>query len=409
MLCSLFRIQVCLRRLAPYTDRGRAALAPASANLHEPCRTPPRGAGPRVLLRFEKQPAQEGEAVMEQRQLGGCGLRVPVLGFGTATFGGVGEVFKAWGGTEVEEARRLVDICLEAGVTFFDTANAYSRGRAEEVLGAALAGRRSRVLLSTKANFPMGEGPNDSGSSRYSLLRACEDSLRRLGTDYIDIYYIHGFDATTPVEETLSTLDTLVRSGKVRYIGCSNFSGWHLMKSLSVSERYGWARYVTQQVYYSLVSRELEWELMPLALDQKVGTVVWSALAGGALSGKLRRGKALPEGSRLSTADFPPVRSERLYDVIDVLEALSAETGKTMAQIALNWVLQRPTVTTVIIGARDEKQLRQNLGATGWALTAEQMARLDAASETQPIYPYWHQRGFPALNPPPVPVYPTKR
>jgi aryl-alcohol dehydrogenase-like predicted oxidoreductase len=350
-----------------------------------------------------------GDTGVEHRQLGGSGLRVPVLGFGTATFGGVGETFKAWGSTEVDEAKRLVDICLEAGVTFFDTANAYSRGRAEEVLGAALAGRRDKAIVSTKANFPMGDGPNDMGSSRYALVRACEDSLRRLGTDYIDIYYIHGFDATSPVEETLSTLDNLIRSGKVRYIGCSNFSGWHLMKSLSVSERYGWARYVTQQVYYSLVARELEWELMPLALDQKVGTVVWSALAGGALSGKVRRGQPLPGNSRLATSAFPPVRNEKLYDITDVLEAVAGETGKTMAQVALNWVLQRPSITSIIIGARDEKQLRQNLGAIGWALSSEQMARLDAASETLPVYPYWHQRGFPALNPPPVPVYSNKR
>jgi aryl-alcohol dehydrogenase-like predicted oxidoreductase len=345
---------------------------------------------------------------MEHRQLGGSGLRVPVLSFGTATFGGVGETFKAWGSTEVDEARRMVDICLEAGVNLFDTANVYSRGRSEEVLGAALSGRRDRALISTKATFPMGDAPNDGGASRFALIRACEASLRRLGTDYIDIYYMHGFDATSPVEETLSALDDLIRAGKVRYIGCSNFSGWHLMKSLSVSERYGWARYVTQQVYYSLVSRELEWELMPLALDQKIGTVVWSALAGGALSGKLRRGQPLPEGSRLATGDFPSVRSEKLFDVIDVLDVVARETGKTVSQVALNWVLHRPSVTSIVVGARDEAQLRQNLGATGWKLSAEHVARLDAASETRPIYPYWHQRGFPALNPPPVPVYPTK-
>ena len=346
---------------------------------------------------------------MEYRQLGGSGFRVPVLSFGTATFGGVGEHFKAWGSTEVDEAKRLVDICLDAGVSLFDTANGYSAGRAEEVLGAALAGRRDKALISTKATFPMGPGPNDSGSSRFALIKACEDSLRRLGTDHIDIYYMHGFDATTPVEETLSALDGLVRSGKVRYIGCSNFSGWHLMKSLCVSERYGWARYVTQQTYYSLVSRELEWELMPLALDQKVGTVVWSALAGGALSGKLRRGQPLPEGSRLATADFPDVRSEKLFDVIDMLEAVASETGKTQSQVALNWVLQRPSVASVVVGARNEAQLRQNLGAIGWSLSAEQVARLDTASETRPIYPYWHQRTFAALNPPPVPVYAKKR
>jgi aryl-alcohol dehydrogenase-like predicted oxidoreductase len=342
---------------------------------------------------------------MEYKHLGGSGLKVPVLSFGTATFGGVGEVFRAWGSTEVAEARRLVDVCLEQGVNFFDTANVYSRGRSEEVLGAALAGRRGEVLISTKASFPMGEGPNEVGSSRYSLTRACEDSLRRLGTDYIDVYFMHGFDATTPVEETLSTLDNLVRSGKVRYIGCSNFSGWHLMKSLSVAERYGWSRYVIHQAHYSLASRELEWELMPLALDQKVGTMVWSALGGGALSGKMRRGKAAPGGSRVAEADFlAGARSDRVYDVVEELERIAAETGKTMSQVALRWVLQRPSIVNIVVGARNEAQLRENLGAVGWSLDDAQMTRLDAASEVPPIYPYWHQRQFAVINPPPVPV-----
>jgi aryl-alcohol dehydrogenase-like predicted oxidoreductase len=346
---------------------------------------------------------------MEYRQLGGSGLRVPVLSFGTATFGGVGDFFSQWGRTEDAEARRLVDICLDAGVTLFDTANVYSAGRSEEVLGAAISGRRDKLLVSTKATFGMGNGPNDMGASRHALINACEASLRRLGTDYIDIYYMHGFDATTPVEETLSALDGLIRSGKVRYIGCSNFSGWHLMKSLSVSERYGWARYVAHQAYYSLVSREFEWELMPLGLDQKVGTVVWSALAGGALSGKLRRGQPMPEQSRLATADFlAEARSDKLYDVIDVLEAIASQIGKTVSQVALNWVLRRPGVVSVVVGARNEVQLRQNLGAIGWSLDAAQMAQLDEASQTRPIYPYWHQRGFP-LNPSPVPVYSKKR
>jgi aryl-alcohol dehydrogenase-like predicted oxidoreductase len=341
---------------------------------------------------------------VEYRQLGGSGLKVPVLSFGTATFGGVGDFFKAWGSTDVLEAKRLVDICLDSGVNFFDTANVYSSGRSEEVLGAAIAGRRGEVLVSTKATFPIGSGPNDLGSSRYALVRACEASLRRLGTDYIDVYYMHGFDALTPVEETLSALDDLTRSGKIRYIGCSNFSGWHLMKSLSVSERYGWSRYVAHQVYYSLASRELEWELMPLALDQKVGTVVWSALAGGALSGKMRRGQPLPSGSRLAQADFlAGARSDKLYDTIDVLDEIAAQTGKTVSQIALRWVLQRPSVVSIVVGARNEEQLKQNLGAVGWALDAGQMAKLDAASEVRPIYPYWHQRNFAAINPPPVP------
>ncbi len=334
---------------------------------------------------------------------------VPVLSFGTATFGGVGDFFKAWGTTQVDEAKRLVDVCLEGGITFFDTANVYSSGRSEEVLGGAVAGRRDKVMISTKAAFQMGEGPNDAGTSRHALIRACEASLRRLGTDYIDVYYMHGFDAFTPVEETLSALDDLIRAGKIRYIGCSNYSGWHLMKSLSVSERHGWARFAAHQAYYSLASRELEWELMPLALDQNVGTVVWSALAGGALSGKMRRGQPVPESSRLATADFlAGARSDRLYDTVDVLERIANETGKTVSQIALNWVLQRPSVVSIVVGARNEEQLKQNLGATGWSLTATQMAALDAASETRPIYPYWHQRNFAARNPPPVPVSPSR-
>ncbi|HTV49932.1 MAG TPA: aldo/keto reductase [Steroidobacteraceae bacterium] len=340
---------------------------------------------------------------MEYRQLGGCGLRVPALSFGTATFGGEGAFFREWGTTDVSEARRLVDVCLESGVNFFDTANVYSAGLAERVLGGAIAGRRSEVLIATKATFAMGEGPNDAGASRHSLLAACEASLRRLGTDYIDVYYMHGFDATTALEETLRTLDDLVRSGKVRYIGCSNFSGWHVMKSLALAERYGWSRYVAYQGYYSLAARELEWELMPLLIDQRLGTVVWSALAGGALTGKLRRGEAAPAGSRLATADFlAQARSSRLYDVIELLEVIARELGKSVAQVAINWLLQRPTVSSVIIGARNETQLRQNLGAIGWRLDPALIARLDAVSAVHPVYPYWHQRGFPALNPPPV-------
>ncbi|MBB4602043.1 aryl-alcohol dehydrogenase-like predicted oxidoreductase [Hymenobacter luteus] len=338
---------------------------------------------------------------MEYRQLGRSGLRIPVLSFGTATFGGGNEFFKAWGSTQVEEARRLIDICLEAGVTLFDTANVYSQGLSEAILGKALEGRRSEVLISTKATFPMGEDPNGYGSSRQSLVRACEDSLRRLGTDHIDLYHMHGFDAHTPVEETLRALDDLVHSGKVRYIACSNFSGWHLMKSLSVSERYGWARYVGHQAYYSLANREFEWELLPLGLDQGVGTIVWSPLSAGLLSGKIRRGQPVPESSRLAQGggQGPQVPDERLFTIIDALDEVAAETGKTVAQVALNWLLQRPTVVNLVIGARNEEQLRQNLASVGWNLTPEQVARLDAASDTPPIYPYWHQRNFPMLHP----------
>src|SRR6202142_3208423 len=325
--------------------------------------------------------------LMEFRTLGRSGLKVPALSFGTGTFGGGSEFFRAWGASDVKEATRLVDICLEAGVNLFDTADVYSKGLAEEILGKAIAGRRDKVLISTKATFRMGEGPNDLGSSRHHLIQACEASLRRPGTDYIDIYHLHGFDALTPVEEALSTLNRLVESGKVRYIACSNFSGWHLMKSLTVSERYGWSRYVGHQVYYSLVGREYEWELMPLALDQKVGALIWSPLGWGRLTGKIRRNQPIPAVSRLhKSADYGPrIDDEYLFKVVDALDEVAKETGKTIAQIALNWLLQRPTVVNVIMGARNEEQLRQNLAAVGWNLTKEQVAKLDAVSATQPI------------------------
>jgi len=344
---------------------------------------------------------------MEQRQLGGSGFMVPALTLGTGTFGGGNEFFKAWGASDVAEATRLVDICLEAGVSMFDSADGYSAGMAEEILGQAIKGRRDKVLISTKGSFRRGPGPNDVGSSRHYLPRAVEASLRRLGTDYIDLYQLHAFDALTPVEEALGTLDDLVRAGKIRYIGCSNFSGWHLMKSLAVSEKYGLARYVAHQAYYSLIGRDYEWELMPLALDQKVGAVVWSPLGWGRLTGRIRRGQPLPKVSRLQSQvaidKGPPVPDECLYRVVDSLDAVGKETGKTVPQVALNWLLGRPSVSTVIIGARNEDQLRQNLGAVGWKLTAAQIAKLDAASAPVPAYPYWHQRGtFPERNPPPV-------
>jgi aryl-alcohol dehydrogenase-like predicted oxidoreductase len=341
---------------------------------------------------------------MEFRRLGASGFKVPVLSFGTGTFGGSSEFFRAWGETGVKEATRLVDICLDAGVSMFDTADVYSGGTSEEILGKAVAGRRDKVIIATKASFRMGPGPNDAGNSRHHLLSACEASLRRLGTDYIDIYQMHGFDALSPVEETLSTLDTLVRSGKVRYIGCSNFSGWHLMKSLSASDRYGWPRYVAHQAYYSLVGRDFEWELMPLGHDQNVGTIVWSPLGWGRLTGKIRRNQPPPAVSRLPrTAAFgPPVADDRLYQVVDALDAVAKETGKTVPQIALNWLTRKSTIASVIIGARNEEQLRQNLGAIGWSLTADQAAALDEASAAPVAYPYWHQRtAAPDRNPQP--------
>jgi aryl-alcohol dehydrogenase-like predicted oxidoreductase len=342
---------------------------------------------------------------METRFLGRSGLKVPVLGFGAGTFGGTGPLFSNWGTSDAIEARRLVDICLEAGVNLFDTADVYSNGASEDVLGAAIKGRRDAVLISTKTGLPMGDGPNDSGTSRLRLTRSVEAALTRLGTDYIDLLQLHAFDAGTPVEEVLATLDALVRAGKLRYVGVSNFASWQIMKSLAVAEAHGWPRYVAHQVYYSLVGRDYEWDLMPLGADQGVGALVWSPLGWGRLTGKIRRGAPLPEGSRLhETAQFgPPVDEERLYRVIDVLDELAEETGKAVPQIALNWLIQRPTVSSVIIGARNEAQLRQNLGAIGWALTPEQIARLDTASSVMPPYPHFPyriQEGFARRNPP---------
>jgi aryl-alcohol dehydrogenase-like predicted oxidoreductase len=330
---------------------------------------------------------------------------VSALSFGTGTFGGGNEFFKAWGSTQADEARRLLDVCFEAGVNLFDTADGYSDGRSEEVLGEALKGQRHKALISTKCAFRTGPGPNDLGSSRAHLRESLEGSLRRLKTDYVDIYHLHAFDALTPIEEVQDTLNTFVREGKVRYIAASNFSGWHLMKSLDVAEKYGWTRFAGHQVYYSLLNREYEWELMPLALDQKVGALVWSPLGWGRLTGKLRRGQPLPEQSRLhTTADAgPQIPDEHLYKVIDAIDKVAAETGKSVPQVALNWLLQRPTVSTIIVGARNEEQLRQNLAAEGWDLTEAQVAALDAASAVEPVYPYWHQRKFfPDRNPIPV-------
>jgi aryl-alcohol dehydrogenase-like predicted oxidoreductase len=343
---------------------------------------------------------------MEYRQLGKSGLKIPALSFGAGTFGGGVEFFDAWGATgDIKEARKIVDICMDAGMNLFDTADIYSDGNSETVLGKAIDHlNREDVLISTKATFRLGKGPNDIGSSRYHLIQSAERSLKRLNTDYIDIYHLHGFDATSPVEETLRALDDLVREGKIRYIACSNFSGWHLMKSLSVSERYGWSRYVGHQAYYSLINREFEWELMPLALDQGVGTLVWSPLGWGRLTGKIRRGSPIPAVSRLhkAAAEGPQVPEEHLYKVVDAIDAIAKETGKTVPQISLNWLLHRPTVSTLIVGARNEEQLKQNLGAIGWNLTKAQIAKLDAASEVPLTYPYWHQRQFEERNPRPV-------
>ncbi|BCM87328.1 aldo/keto reductase [Methylobacterium indicum] len=340
---------------------------------------------------------------MDYRQFGRSGLKVPVLSLGTGTFGGSNEFFQRWGRTDVAEASRMVDLCLDAGVNFFDTADIYSQGASEEILGQALKGKRDQALISTKATFPTGEGPNDKGSSRYHLVRACEASLKRLGTDHIDVYFMHGFDALTPVDETLRALDDLVRAGKIGYVGASNFSGWQLMKALATSERYGLARYVAYQGYYSLVGRHYEWELMPLGLDQGVALMVWSPLGWGRLTGKIRRGA--DTSGRIASGGAeggPPVADEALFRIVDVLDEVAAETGRSVAQVALNWLLSRPTVANIVVGARNEEQLKQNLGAVGWTLDPAQIARLDAASQETPIYPYWHQKGFDERNPKPT-------
>ncbi|HWM57121.1 MAG TPA: aldo/keto reductase [Pseudonocardia sp.] len=342
---------------------------------------------------------------MEYRRVGRSGLVVPQLSFGAGTFGGRGELFGAWGHTDVDEAREIVAMCLDAGVTLFDTADVYSDGASEEVLGAAIADRRDEILISTKAALPTGDGPQDAGTSRSRLIRAVEAALRRLRTDRIDLFQLHAYDAGTPVAEVLSTLDGLVSAGKIRYVGVSNFPGWQLATSLAVADRYGWPRYVAHQVYYSLVGRDYEWDLMPLGAAEGVGALVWSPLGWGRLTGKIRRGQPLPQGSRLhrTAALGPPVDDELLFDVVDELSRIAEETGRSVPQIAINWLLTRPTVASVIIGARNREQLRQNLGAVGWRLADEQLARLDAVSgraAPYPHFPYQRQEGFARLNPP---------
>jgi aryl-alcohol dehydrogenase-like predicted oxidoreductase len=344
---------------------------------------------------------------MDYRQLGASGLKVPALSFGAGTFGGQGPLFSAWGNTDIEEAKKLVGICMDAGVVMFDTADVYSNGVSEEILGAAVQGHRGNVLISTKLGLPVGDGPNEAGTSRARIISACELALRRLKTDYIDLLQLHAFDASTPIEEVLMALDMLIRSGKIRYIGVSNFAGWQLMKSLAMAKDLGCARYVAHQVYYSLLGRDYEWELMPLAIDQKVGAMVWSPLGWGRLTGRIRRNAPIPEASRLhQTATFgPPVDEEKMYSVIDTLEQIAKEINRTVPQVAINWLLGRPTVSSVILGARNEAQLRDNLGATGWTLTADQVASLDAASERvapYPYFPYRTQAAFARLNPAPI-------
>jgi aryl-alcohol dehydrogenase-like predicted oxidoreductase len=339
---------------------------------------------------------------MNHNRLGKSGLRVPELSFGTGTFGGGNDFFKAWGSTDAGGASRLIDVCLEHGVSMFDTADVYSDGLAEKILGQAIKGKRNRLLISTKVTFNTGDGANDFGSSRQHLIEAVDKCLQRLEVDHIDLLQLHGQDSNTPVEETLATLDQLVRAGKVRYIGGSNFSGWHMMKSLAVSDRYGYPRHVAHQIYYSLLNRDYEWELMPLAEDQGVGAMVWSPLGWGKLTGKIRRGQPAKPGTRAHdiAGTGPHFEEERLFRIVDALDVVAEQTGKTIPQVALNWLLGKKTISSVIIGARDEQQLIDNIGATGWSLSAEQNALLETASDVSPAYPVWHQRGFPQLNEP---------
>ena len=345
---------------------------------------------------------------MEFRFLGNSGFSVPALTMGTVTFtDGSDEAFSSWGSSGVDDATRLVDICLDAGVCMFDCADIYTDGVSETILGKAIAGKRDRVLISTKAAFRLGDGPNDVGTSRHHLVKACEDSLKRLNIDFIDLWQMHGFDAKTPVEETMRALDDLVRAGKVRYIGCSNYSAWHIMKSLWTADRRGWTPFVAHQAHYSLLSREFEWELMPLALSEGLGTVVWSPLAQGKLTGKIGRNRPAPEGTRVAAGggdnigEFYP--EEQFYRLVDTLEAIAQDTATSVAQVALNWVLHRPSVATVIIGARNERQLRDNLKAVDFQLSPEQVESLDRVSARPPVYPYWHQRNvYEERNPFPV-------
>ncbi|MFZ0164452.1 MAG: aldo/keto reductase [Trebonia sp.] len=330
---------------------------------------------------------------MEYRQLGHSGLRISALTLGTMTFGGRGG-FSAVGATGIDGARRQVDMCLDAGVNLIDTADVYSGGLAEEITGEVIKGRRDTLLLSSKVRMAMGDGPNDAGLSRQHIIAGCEASLRRLGTDHIDIYHVHEWDGQTRLEETLSALNSLVSAGKVRYLAASNYAGWQLMKALAVADSHGFERFAAQQVYYSLEARDAEYELVPLAVDQGLGILVWSPLAGGLLSGKYRRNGSPESGTRQvsGTWNEPPVRTrEKLYDTVEILVGIAGAHGASPAQVALAWLLGRPAVTSVIIGARTDEQLLDNLGGASLLLSADERAALDKVSAPELIYPYWHQ------------------
>ncbi len=330
---------------------------------------------------------------MEYRQLGNSGLKVSVLTMGTMTFGGQGGFAKV-GNVPLDEVRRLIDLVADTGVNLIDTADVYSSGASESMLGEAMGGKRKPgMLIASKARFPMGKGPNDAGLSRWHLIRACEESLKRLRTDVIDLYQVHEWDGMTPLEETLEALDGLVRAGKVRYVGCSNYSGWHVMKAMEIARRDGRIPFVSQQIHYTLQAREAEYELIPISLDQKLGVLVWSPIAGGLLSGKHRRDKTAPAGTRqMAGWSEPPIADEgKLWDIVDELVAIGKAHGVSAARIALAWLLGRPAVTSLIIGGRTEAQFRDNLASVEVKLTAEQRARLDKVSQPTLLYPYWHQ------------------
>lgn len=328
---------------------------------------------------------------MEYRQLGKSGLRIPVLSYGTATFGGTTDFFKKWGEVDSKQASRLVSICIENGINFFDTANVYSAGASEKILGDAIKGRRDQTIIATKATFSMGERANDRGASRYHIIRECEASLKRLGTDFIDLYFIHGFDPLTPVEETLSALDDLIKSGKIRYIGCSNFASWQVQKALGVAEKHQLHKYVVYQGYYSLLGRDIEWELSPMLQDQGLGFMAWSPLGWGRLTGKMKRGEMIGSGriKEGGATGGPEVDEDLTYNVVDLLEQIAEETGKSDPQIAINWLIQKNHVCNVVIGARNEKQLIENIGAVGWRLSQEHTLQLDKATAQKAMYPHW--------------------
>jgi aryl-alcohol dehydrogenase-like predicted oxidoreductase len=331
---------------------------------------------------------------MEYRTLGRSGLKVSTLTMGTMTFGGK-DPFTKVGTTGSDEARRQIDLCIDSGINLIDTANVYSGGVSEEIIGEALGGKRKgNVLIASKARMRMGKGPNDEGLSRHHLIRACEDSLKRLRTDVIDIYFLHEWDGITPLEETLAALDTLVEQGKIRYVGCSNYSGWHIMKALGISDRDRRPRFVTQQIHYTLEAREAEYELLPVAVDQGLGVLVWSPIAGGLLSGKHRRNQATPEGTRqLAGWSEPPIRDEdRLWNIVDALVEIGAARGVSAAQVALAWLLGRPAISSLVIGGRNEAQFKDNIAAAELKLADDERARLDAVSRPPLLYPYWHQQ-----------------